>query len=139
MRGHELFFIAKYYKTMFVLDLDRGTYMNQTTKNGLFDGQPDQIKRIFGDETETSDSMLYFTEDGGKYAGIHGRNAAGQYFTILESHEYPDETTGLSFSPDSKHLYIAYQDNGFLFDIQRTDGLPFNARTLNVKYHNVAT
>jgi hypothetical protein len=135
VRGNTLYFISKVYKSMFILNLDDGTYANYTTKSGLFDGQSDQIVRLVDDEA--LDSILYFTEDGGTYAGVHGRNQAGQYFTILESHEYPDETTGLSFSPDSKHMYIAYQDNGFLFDISRTDGLPFNARTLNVKYHNV--
>lgn len=68
-------------------------------------------------------------------AQVHARNNLGQYYTILESHVYEDETTGLAFSPDSKHLYVAYQETGLLFDITRVDGLPFNARTLNVKYH----
>jgi len=70
-------------------------------------------------------------------AGVHGRNIAGQYLTVLESHELSDETTGLAFSPNGMHMYVAYQDNGLLFDITRTDGLPFHAKTLNVKYHNV--
>jgi hypothetical protein len=127
--NNELFFVSKRYKSLFVLNLDNGTYTNQTTRRGLFDGQPDQLKRIVGAENE----ILYFTEDGGRYAGIHGRNSEGHYFTILESHEYADETTGLSFSPDKKHMYAAYQDNGVLFDITRRDGLPFDAKTLNVK------
>lgn len=118
---------------MFILTLDAGTFTSHSTVRGLFDGQSDQIGYIVNDNSD--DFILYFTEDGGTRAGIHGRNKAGQFFTILESDEYPDETTGLSFSPDSKHMYIAYQDNGFLFDIERTDGLPFDARTLNVKYH----
>jgi len=66
---------------------------------------------------------------------VHARNSLGQYYTILESNVYKDETTGLAFSPDAKHLYFAYQETGLLFDITRIDGLPFNARTLNVKYH----
>lgn len=66
---------------------------------------------------------------------MHARNRHGQYFTILESDVYEDETTGLAFSPDAKHLYFAYQETGILYDITRVDGLPFNARTLNVKYH----
>lgn len=57
---------------------------------------------------------------------------------MLESPVFEDETTGLAFSPDARHLYVAYQTNGILFDVTRTDGLPFNAKTLNVKYH-VAT
>jgi hypothetical protein len=139
IRDDVLYFVSKQFKSMFVLNLDDFTYTNQTTRNGLFDGQPDQLKTLFGESNNSTQDILYFTEDGGKYAGIHARNNLGQYFTILESHEYSDETTGLSFSPDAKHLYIAYQDNGLLFDITRVDGLPFNAKTLNVKYHSVAT
>jgi sugar lactone lactonase YvrE len=130
--GNELFFVSKSTKTLFILNLDSGTYKHYTTERGVFDGQPDQLEALVGDGGD----LLYFTEDGGRMAGIHARNGRGQFFTILESSEYNDETTGLSFSPDSKHLYIAYQDNGLLFDITRADGLPFNAKTLNVKYHN---
>jgi hypothetical protein len=136
----QLFFISKFYKTMYVLNLDDGTYVNYTTSQGLFNGQPDQIIRFQDDDTNTtsaSDFILYFTEDGGKYAGVHGRDVQGNYHTILESHVYFDETTGLNFSPDGKHMYIAYQKNGLLFDIQRLDGYPFNAKTLSVKYHSV--
>jgi hypothetical protein len=140
-RDHELFFVSKLYKTLFVLDLDDGTYVNYTTVRGLFDGEPDQIQRLVNQEqpNDTDEEILYFTEDGGKYAGIHARNSRAEYFTILESHIYSDETTGLSFSPDSRHMFIAYQDNGIIFQIQRLDGLPFNAKTLNVKYHNAET
>jgi hypothetical protein len=124
---------------MYILNLDDGTYKNYTTVDGLFQGQPDQIIRLRDDDnvTSSSDFILYFTEDGGQYAGVHGRDVEGNYYTIFESYVYFDETTGLSFSPDSKHMYIAYQKNGLLFDIQRIDGYPFNAKTLSVKYHNV--
>jgi len=44
--------------------------------------------------------------------------------------------TGLAFSPDARHLYFAMQDAGKIFDVTRTDGLPFNGKTLNIKYHN---
>lgn len=66
---------------------------------------------------------------------VHARNRQGQYFAILETDVYEDETTGLAFSPDGKHLLFAYQETGVLYDITRVDGLPFSARTLNVKYH----
>lgn len=115
---------------MFILNLDNGTYKNFTTVAGLFKGQPDQILRIV-----PNDGILYFTEDGNKPAGIHGRNANGKYFTILEGPGYADETTGLAFSPNNKHMYVAYQDNGILFEITRIDGLPFDGQVLNVKYH----
>lgn len=122
---------------LFILDLDLMTYESHSTDNGLFNGQPDQIVRIFDDNSaDADDTLVYFTEDGGQLAGVHARNIQGQYITILESYKYTDETTGLSFSPDAKHFYVAYQDNGMLFDITRTDGLPFHAKTLNVKYHN---
>jgi hypothetical protein len=132
---NELFFVSKSTRRLFILNLDDGTYRQYTTKHGVFDGQPDQLRTLVGGESD----LLYFTEDGGKLAGVHARNSKGQFFTILESSQYEDETTGLSFSPDAKHLYIAYQDNGLLFDITRADGLPFNAKTLNVKYHNSAS
>lgn len=132
--GKHLLMVSKTYRTLFILDLDEGTYVNQTTRHGLFWGQPDQVVQMVDSDSD----MLYFTEDGGKYAGIHGRDALGQYFTILESHEYEDESTGLAFSPDGMHMYIAYQDNHLLFDITRVDGLPFQAKSLNVKFHNRA-
>ena len=47
---------------------------------------------------------------------------------------YLNETTGLSFSPDSNRMYVAWQ-NGTLFEIWRDDGLPFQAETLSVRYH----
>lgn len=122
---------------MYILDLDSNNYTRYSTHEGLFAGQPDQIVRLTGNTTSVNDEgLLYFTEDGGSVAGVHARNRYGQYYTILESREYDDdETTGLSFSPNHLHLYIAYQDNGILFDVTRIDGLPFSANTLNVKYH----
>jgi hypothetical protein len=60
---HELFFVSKRFKTMYVLHLDDLTYTNATTRSGLFDGQADQIQRILGDD---SNDLLYFTEDGGR-------------------------------------------------------------------------
>ena len=138
----DLYFISKRHKTMITLDLDNGTYKNETTKNGLFNGGPDQIKRILNDDS----NLLFFTEDGGRYAGIHARNENGDYLTILESPTHFPETTGLSFSPDGKAMYIAYQGDGseqaleenkvgYLYEIRREDGLPFNGRSLNVNYH----
>ena len=132
--GNRLLMVSKVFRSMFILNLDDGTYVNQTTRHGLFWGQPDQVHAVAG----PTDTMLYFTEDGGKYAGIHGRDALGQYFTILESHVYMDETTGLAFSPNGLHMYIAYQDNHMLFDVTRQDGLPFDAKALNVKFHAVS-
>jgi len=129
---NELFMVSKRLKTLFILNLDDDTYASQSTRRGVFDGEPDQLKRILGDD----DELLYFTEDGGRRAGVHGRNSKGQFFTILESRDYAeDETTGLAFSPDGRFLYVAYQWTGLLFEIKRRDGLPFQERSLNIKYH----
>ena len=57
---------------------------------------------------------------------------------------YQSETTGLSFSPDMKHMYVALQGGaegsswphpGVIFDIYRLDGHPFGGRSLDIKYH----
>ena len=84
---------------MFVLDMLNNTYTNQTTEDApLLHGQPDQLERLF-DPVDDKKSDLYFTQDGGRYGGISAINSEGQCFTVLESHEYSDETTGLAFSP----------------------------------------
>jgi len=140
VQGDELYFISKVRRLLFILDLDRGTYTSHSTRQGVFDGQPDQIQRILDYTTgeavrPDASKLLYFTEDGGRYAGVHARNRDGQFLTILESPVYRnDETTGLAFSPDAMHMYVAYQRHGILFDIRRDDGMPFTAQTLNVKY-----
>lgn len=129
----QMFVVCKAIKQMFVFNLDNMTYYNESTVSGLFDGGPDQMKRIL----DGSDSdLLYFTEEGGVDAGVHARDEKGQFYTVFESPTYSGETTGLSFSPDGKHMYVAYQEVGVLLDIWRDDGFSFGARTLNVKYHH---
>ncbi|KAL3924724.1 MAG: hypothetical protein SGILL_000867 [Bacillariaceae sp.] len=133
--GSKLYLVCKRIKQLFIFDLDDMTYQNMTTTSGLFDGAPDQMKRIL----DADGGLLYFTEEGGVDAGVHARDEYGRFFTILESPHWMDETTGLSFSPDGKHMYIAWQLNGTLYDIQREDGLSFDAQALNVKYHTLGT
>eukprot|EP00980_Cylindrotheca_fusiformis_P005677 scaffold1184_cov132-Cylindrotheca_fusiformis.AAC.98 len=133
VKGSDLYFVCKEKKHLFILDLNRKTYTRQSTKSGLFDGAPDQVERILEGKSE----MLYFTEEGGKDAGVHARDHNGRFFTILESPVYNDETTGLSFSPDGRFMYIAYQVNGLLFCIWRRDGASFHERQLDVKSHNL--
>jgi hypothetical protein len=130
--GSQLFFVCKRIKQLFVLNLDDGTYYNQTTVNGLFDGKPDQMQRLLGDSRD----LLYFTEEGGVDAGIHARDHLGRYYTVFESPMYNDETTGLAFSPDGRFMYAAYQNTGVLYAIWRNDGFPFHASHLDVKYHH---
>ena len=77
------------------------------------------------------------------------RDGTGRFYTILDAYPaYPSETTGLAFSPDRRHLYVALQGGdgrtagghpgahpGVVFDIYRLDGQPFGGRSLDIKYH----
>lgn len=105
----KLYFVCKAIKMLFTLDLDRGTYIRETTRTGLFDGQPDQLQKIL---FEGDEEFIFFTEEGGTDAGIHGRDFTGVFYTLLESPDYHDETTGLAFSPDMKHMVCKYNRNG---------------------------
>jgi len=79
--------------------------------------------------------ILYFCEEGRSKNGIHGRDPNGSYFTILEG-DYDSETTGLAFSPDNRHMYVSFQHNpGLIFDVTRDDGLAFDGKILDIKYH----
>jgi hypothetical protein len=130
---NELFLVSKRQAELIVLDLDTMAYTVHSTKFGMFDGQPDQIKRL----VKGSRNLLYFCEEGGKENGIHARDENGWFYTIAESDELEDETTGLAFSPNGKHMYVSYQHTGIIYDIWREDGLPFHGKTLNVKYHQL--
>lgn len=128
----KMYIVCKKIQQLFIFDLDKMTFRNTSTVSGLFDGDPDQMQRILGSEG----GLLYFTEEGGADAGVHARDEFGRFFTILESPVFEDETTGLSFSHDKKHMYVAYQETGILFDVTREDGLTFDAKSLDVKYHS---
>ena len=132
--GSNLFFVCKGIRTLFTLDLDSNSYTSSSTAaTELFEGEPDMIRTILSDEPG-ADSLLYFTEDNGRRAGVHARNEAGELFTILEGF-YSPETTGLAVSPNGMFLYVCFQEDGYCFAISRTDGLSFRAKTLNVKRH----
>lgn len=138
INGNFMYFVSKVDKTMFTLNLNGGTYKRSSTQTGLFDGQPDQLRTVLGTEpggATRSSIMLYYTEDGGSRAGIHARDEFENIFTILESGLYQPETTGVSFTPDGKRLYFAYQNDGILFELRRKDGESFRARSLNLKTH----
>ena len=144
-----LYFVSKVAKRLVTLffdadDADRGVAHLSSTVSGAFNHQPDQIAAIVGPDGH---SLLYFCEDGGGTVGgdvgVHARDAAGRFYTILDAYPaYQSETTGLSFSPDMKHMYVALQgssqasgDPGVIFDIYRLDGHPFGGRSLDIKYH----
>lgn len=143
--GDRLYFISKVVKTMFILNLEDMTYEAQSTRSGIFDGQPDQITRILRPEHVSDDApdavdnklMIYFTEDGGDRAGVHARDKDGKFVQILEAPNYEQETTGIAFSPNLIHMYFCYQRDGLCFDVSRKDGQPFSAKTMDVKYHDV--
>ncbi|CAJ1959630.1 unnamed protein product [Cylindrotheca closterium] len=139
VRDNQLFVVSKVQKELFILDLDAMTYEVHSTVVGLFDGQPDQMKRLISDDgkagTKHDKSLLYFCEEGGRNNGIHARDSSGWYFTVLESDTLDGETSGLAFSPDGKHMYFSYQHRGIIFDVWREDGRPFHGKTLSVKYH----
>jgi hypothetical protein len=144
-----LSFVSKIKKKVFHLDLDAGTYTEESTYRGIFENggnfgaQPDQLVQ-HGD-------LLYFTEDGGKFKlldsckilllflfnvllhtgstpGVYATDGT-QYYALVEAvHDRykNDETTGLAFSPDGFKMYVCLQENGHLFEVTRTDGLPFH-------------
>lgn len=128
--SRELFFVSKAEKKLFVLDLATLTWTNTTTISGAFNLQPDQLARVMND-----DEVLYFCEDGGSACDIHGRMSTGEFFTIVEGTDFSTETTGLTFSPDNKHMYFAMQGPSAIFDVWRTDGYPFNGAVVDTKYH----
>lgn len=128
-----LFFANKARALLFELDLDSKTWSRSSVQGGAFDGKPDTTARILNDPAD----IIYMTEDGGDDAGVHGRDKDNNYYVILESPLYHEETTGLAFSPDGRRMYVAYQKNGILLDVWREDGLPFSGRALDIKYHSL--
>jgi hypothetical protein len=162
VQGSSLSFVSKTFQTMFVLDLDMMAYVNHTMTNGLVHEQTqpqDPIVNMRNEEETTTTTtatpypqplqpdtpafLTYLTADNeGRRPGVHARTTTHsdiggqfQYLTILYSEEYDDdESTGLSFSPNGKFMYVAYRDHGVLFEIQRTDGHPFHAKPLNIMY-----
>lgn len=67
IKDGKMYIVCKKIRQMFIFDLDQMTFKNMSTSSGLFDGDPDQVGRIVGG----AGGLLYFTEEGGKDAGIH--------------------------------------------------------------------
>jgi hypothetical protein len=63
------------------------------------------------------DASLYFCDDGGESSVILGHSAGGN-FTVLVGHTdlADDETTGLTFGRDAKHMYVCYQGGGWIYN-----------------------
>ena len=102
----------------------------------MFDGQPDIIRTILTEDTK--ETMIYFTEDGGISSGIHGMTSQGKFFTLVESNLFEPETTGLAVhvSPTASRLYFSFQNDGILYELQRTDGKSFRGAAPNLKAHS---
>jgi hypothetical protein len=138
IRDGELFYTTKSSRYLFIINLDNGTFKRTSTDSGAFDHQPDQVARVLDFTDGTTDGILYFCEDGGDNSGVHGRDATGKFFTILQDAggNFDGETTGLAFSPNGMFMYVAFQWPGHIFEIKRTDGLPFQGSKLDIKYHS---
>lgn len=91
IRNGLLYFTTKKSKSLFILDLDNQSYERSSTVNGSFDGQPDQVARLIGENHQ--EDLLYFGEEASNSNGIHARDVNGQFFTILTS-TIKSETTG---------------------------------------------
>lgn len=158
-----LYFVSKKKELLFILDLDKQTFITQSTRSGLFQGQPDQVKRLispsqqyeiffpdinmnnnYHNNNNNNDELIYFLEDGGSSkrdlvmgAGVHARDSKGNYFTIAQGdNTLTDETTGLAFCDEGKRLMFAFQDEGKLYELTRSDGHPFYGHSLDVTYHS---
>ena len=129
-----LYFVSKEKKRLVILNLRTRQSSYHSTRSGAFNQQPDQVARLVRDDDK---SILYFCEDGGPDPGVHGRNHQGKYFTILygERFEKPEETTGLTFSPDGFSMYVSYQHTGIIYEVTRIDNRPFQGELLDIKYH----
>ena len=139
IRDGILYFTTKTDKFLFTIDLDNGTFTRTRTESGAFDNQPDQVARVLdfsSGGTGATDDILYFCEDGGSDCGVHGRDASGNFFTILGNDgSFSGETSGLAFSPDGKYMYVSFQSPGYIYEIRRLDGFPFHGAKLDIKYH----
>lgn len=129
MDGNTLCFISKETKGFYHLDLDSGNY---TFESVGYAGQPDQSTTVFNHD---GSKTVYLTEEAhpvmgflGAQVGVWTLDEEGNYTCILWGDDYSSETTGIDFSPDGQHMYFAYQADGILFDVTRSDGLSFFSR-----------
>jgi hypothetical protein len=140
VRDGKLYYTTKTQKYLFIINLDDNTFVRSSTVSGAFDSQPDQVARVLNFANGTTDGILYFCEDGADNCGVHGRDSQGRFFTILQdgSGGLIGESTGLAFSPGGIFMYVSFQKPGIIYEIRRTDGLPFYGAKLDIKYHSNA-
>jgi hypothetical protein len=125
-----MYITSKKIKRLVIVNLVTLEYSFESTKHGAFVEEPDQIVRIPGDDS----GRMFFCEDGGPSPGLHVRNSSGVFLTILygdgTKFTIDEETTGVAFSPDAKHLYVAFQDRGIVYDVTRDDSRSFRDECL---------
>lgn len=132
--NRQMFFVSKTTRRLIQVDLAGNTYSITSTLSGQFNLQPDQLGRVLESSGGNRD-VLYFCEDGGSDSDIHGRDATGNYFTVVEGTDFDTETTGLTFSADAMFMYVALQSLSAIFAFWRDDGLPFSGAVAGTKYH----
>jgi len=139
VKGDEMYFVTKYQKRLYIVDLAGSTWTSTATiqSDGGMTFEPDQIARITG--SNSPDDLLYFAEDGSGTRDIHARgmdaNGDFKFFTIIQGYS-STETSGLTFSPNNKYMYFAHQANSEIWQIWRDDGCTFgNGVYLDVNYH----
>ena len=133
--NEQLYFVSKGLGQLMILSLLDGTYTMQSTDTARFKGLPDQVVRI---DIPGTSATLYFSNVTDGTGEIGARNEQGTY-TIIEAVGHTgDNTTGLAFSPDGKHLYFAIQGAGLLYDISRDDGRGFDAEPPVIVYETEA-
>lgn len=124
--NHILTFVAKTNKQIFYLDLSAGKYIEDTTTRGSITEQPDNIRGLGKD--------IYVCNDGGYPNAVFRINpATGCYTKVIEEADpgYGGrEFAGVDFTPDGRAMYVSVQ-NRAIWVVQREDGLPFDAKTLD--------
>lgn len=75
-----LYFVSKKAKFMYVLDLDGNSWERRSTVSGVFDGSPDQLTRLVGEQ-----EILYYTEVSQMENENARRNIIFSYLNFLES------------------------------------------------------
>jgi hypothetical protein len=135
-----MYFTARRNTDIFVLDLDNANYTRINVPSDGINLSADQLVRLSGDDSGT----IYITNHGwmAGAAGVYTRDVKGRFSTILESTVNEEDyrldrlTTGLTFSPNGKHMYVCFQRAGVCFDVWRKDRKSFAGRAAHtLRYH----
>ena len=68
---------------------------------------------------------------------VHGLDLnRDEFYTMVRGDGQNDETSGISWSPDNKHMYVAIQGTSDIYHMWRLDGLAFNDTVAGTVYHS---